>query len=268
MNLSLVGRIGAVILAGSTFLVACDNAGAADMQAPVKAPPVPAPLSAWSFEFSPYLWAAGIKGDVALGPMAPLVGVDVGFDTILKHLHMTFMGVFEARYEQWGLIADISYLSERVPATGPLGFVNAKLEDKTFFGTFAAAYRIVDQRTFWIDAVAGGRAWWRSDTLNITAPGPVGLSISRDKSWFDPIIGVRARTYATPQLFFQAYADVGGFGVGAKSDWQLAGLIGYDYNKTVTFFGGYRYLAVNYDRGGYVFDVALSGPVLGATFRF
>jgi hypothetical protein len=41
-----------------------------------------------------------------------------------------------------------------------------------------------------------------------------------------------------------------------------------DYSKTVTFFGGYRYLAVNYDRSGYVFDVALSGPVLGATFRF
>ena len=42
---------------------------------------------------------------------------------------------------------------------------------------------------------------------------------------------------------------------GAKSDWKIAGFVGYEYSRTVTFFGGYRYLAVNYDRDGYEFDV-------------
>jgi hypothetical protein len=244
------------------------QARAADIPPTVKAPVLAAPHSAWTFEFSPYLWAAGINGDVALGPAVPPVGIDVGFDTILKHLRMTFMAVFEARYEKWGLIADLSYLYVKADARGPAGFVEAELKDKTFFATIAGAYRFVDQQTFWIDAIAGGRAWWLSDTLKITGPGPIAISITRDQSWFDPIVGLRARAYVTPQFYLQAYGDVGGFGVGAKSDWQVAGLVGYEYSRSVTFFGGYRHLAVNYDNDGYVFDVALSGPVFGATFKF
>ena len=241
---------------------------AADIPPPVKAPLVAAPQSPWTFEFSPYLWAAGINGDVALGPAVPPVGVDVGFDSILKHLRMAFMGVLEVRYDKWGLIADLSYLSVKVDARGPAGFVDAELKNKTFFATIAGAYRFVDQQTFWIDAIAGGRAWWLNNTLKMTGPGPIALSITRDQSWFDPIVGLRARAYVTPQFYLQAYADAGGFGVGAKSDWQIAGLVGYEYSRNVTFFGGYRHLAVDYDRDGYVFDVALSGPVFGATFRF
>jgi hypothetical protein len=258
----------AVAVSLGLSIAAASPTRAADIPAPAKAPVLPAPHSAWTFEFSPYLWAAGISGDVALGPAVPPVGIDVGFDTIFNHLRMAFMGVFEVRYEKWGLIADLAYLYVKADARGPAGFVNAELRDKTFFTTSAGAYRFVDQPTFWIDAIAGGRAWWLSDKITITAPGPVTLSITRDQSWFDPIVGLRARAYVTPQFYVQAYGDVGGFSVGAKSDWQIAGLVGYEYSRAVTFFGGYRYLAVDYDRNGYVFDVALSGPVFGATFKF
>ena len=86
------------------------------------------------------------------------MGDDVGFDTIVKTLHMALMGGFEARHDDWRFFADISYLSASVVATAPFGSFNTKLEDKTFFGTFAATYRFIDQQTFWVNTF-GGRAW-------------------------------------------------------------------------------------------------------------
>lgn len=259
----------AKILLFLTLATTSIQVSAADIpvQMPVKAASVEAPPSEWSFHFTPYLWAAALKGDVALGPLAPPVQIDAGFIDILKHLRMTFMGTFEVRNDKIGFISDLSYLATKVSGAGPLGFVNAELNDKTFFGTFAGAYRVFDQGTAWVDVIGGARTWWRDDVLDITGPGGA-ISANRSKTWVDPIVGLRAKSYLNPKFYVQIYGDVGGFGVGAKSDWQAVGLLGYQYNATTSFFGGYRYLAVNYNRDGYVFDVNLSGPVIGATFKF
>lgn len=259
----------------STFVGACTLAltniavNAADLPQPlpVKASPVQTPTNEWSYSFSPYLWAAALKGDVQLGALAPPVQIDASFGDILNNLRMTFMGTFEARNDKIGFISDLMYLGVKVSGTGPLGFVNAQLSDKTFIGTFAGAYRIIDQGSAWIDVVGGARVWWRDDVLDITGGGGA-ISASKEKSWVDPIIGLRAQAYLSPNFYVQIYGDVGGFGLGAKSDWQVVGLLGYQYDATKSFFGGYRYLAVDYNRGGYTFDVNLSGPVFGATFKF
>jgi hypothetical protein len=237
---------------------------------PAKASDVVAPPPVWTFKATPYLWAAGLKGTVDLGPKPPpAVNVDVGFDDIVQHMRMAFMGTFEVRYQdRFGFIADISYLSVGVSATGPKGYANGDLVDKTFFGAFVGAYRVIDQGGLWVDAVAGARVWSRYSSVTLTGPRGRSLSASASESWIDPIVGVRARSYLTQQMYLQFEGDVGGFDVGAKSDWQIAGLVGYDYNKSITLFGGYRYLAVDYAHDGYRADLDMSGPVFGATFRF
>ena len=60
----------------------------------------------------------------------------------------------------------------------------------------------------------------------------------------------------------------GGFGVGADIDWQVQGTLQYQYNDWVTLEAGYRYLAVDYNDGGFVWDVSMQGPIIGAKFRF
>jgi hypothetical protein len=254
------------IFAASAF---ANSAHSADVLSPmpVKTVAAPVPATAWTFHSSLYLWAPGLKGDVALGPLAPPVSIDADFGDILDAMKMAAMGSFEARYGRYGFLSDISYLAVEVSATGPLGFVDAKLDDKTFFGTFVGTYRAFEQPTWWLDVVGGARVWWRSDELTITGPVRT-ITASRDKSWVDPVIGLRARAYFSPQVFVQVYGDYGGFGVGAKSDWQVVGLLGYQYNATTSFFGGYRYLSVDYNNNGYVFDVSLSGPIFGASFKF
>jgi hypothetical protein len=234
---------------------------------PVKTALNEAPPSEWSFHFTPYLWAAALKGDVALGPLAPPVHIDAGFIDILNHLRMTFMGTFEVRIDKIGFISDLSYLAVKVSGTGPLGFVNGELNDKTFFGTFAGAYRLIDQGTAWVDAIGGARTWWREDVLDITGPGGA-ISASRSRAWVDPIVGLRVQSYLNSKFYVQVYGDIGGFGVAAKSDWQAVGLLGYQYDASKSFFAGYRYLAVDYRADGYIFDVKLSGPVFGASFKF
>lgn len=218
--------------------------------------------------FTPYLWAAGMKGTVALGPVAPAVSVDQSFSDILGSMKMGFMGAFEIRNGKWGFVNDLNYLYIAVSATGPAGFVNGELHDKTFFGTFLGTYRLFDQSNGWLDLTGGARIWWRNTQLTITAPGPVALDVTREKSWVDPVIGLRARAYLSPQYFTQISGDYGGFGVGAHSDWQIEGIIGYEINSTKSFFIGYRHLEVDYKKNGYQWDVKLSGPVMGGTFKF
>lgn len=230
-------------------------------------PRATAPSSGWSFQLTPYLWASALKGDVALGPLAPPTSINASFMDIVDHLDMAFAGQFEWRNGKYGILADLSYLAASVSASGPAGFVNGNLKDKTFFGTIVGSYRAVEQGNASVELLAGGRVWWRHDELTITGLGGAQTA-SREKSWVDPIIGLRARAQISPTVFMQFYGDVGGFGVASDMTYQLEGIVGYLYSPTKTFFAGYRYLSVDYERGGYIFDVRMSGPIVGATFKF
>jgi len=46
------------------------------------------------------------------------------------------------------------------------------------------------------------------------------------------------------------------------------GTLQYQVADWATLAAGYRYLAVNFQDGGFRFNTALHGPILGATFRF
>jgi hypothetical protein len=57
-------------------------------------------------------------------------------------------------------------------------------------------------------------------------------------------------------------------GGGANSDYQVAGLLGYNITKKLVLQAGWRYLDVNY-RGSqsFVYDMATSGALLGLTIN-
>ena len=49
---------------------------------------------------------------------------------------------------------------------------------------------------------------------------------------------------------------------------NVAGGIGYEFNKTVSAVLGYRALGVDYSSDGFVFDVVQQGPILGVVMHF
>jgi len=143
-------------------------------------------------------------------------------------------------------------------------------------GTAALLYRVFEQPTEYVDLGVGFRAW--GFTTNVTLnPGILpGQSFNRSASWVDPLISGRYHI-DLPSGFFPsgfgltASGDVGGFGVGAHSDWRLEGTIDYTVKPWIDFHLGYRSVNFNYQASGGFdlgFNVHMKGPMLNATFKF
>jgi hypothetical protein len=97
----------------------------------------------------------------------------------------------------------------------------------TSAGTAMALYRALEQPTQYADLGVGFRAWAFPANLTLNPRSLPGASVTRQASWGDPLIGGRYHYDFSNGFGLTAYGDVGGFGVGAHSDWQLLGTIDY-----------------------------------------
>lgn len=93
-------------------------------------------------------------------------------------------------------------------------------------------------------------------------------SASADKSWVDPIIGVRGQWNINDKWFLAGQSDIGGFGVGSDITWTLQGTLGYNFTNNVSAELGYRYLKTDYEDGAFTYDIAEAGIYTGLNIRF
>lgn len=234
--------------------------------------------SGWQFEIIPYIWAAGMKGDVQSGSL-PKISTDVSFSDILDVLDFGLMGAFEARKGRWGVLFDAIYMKLSMDGTasrtgsGPIGATltaNANLEMKQTMLAAAAAYRTVEGRSP-VDVIGGLRYIKLEASADINASffaltGTV--SRSADKGWVDPYIGARIQHPIADRWTLLGYGDIGGFGVGSDFTWQAIVGVNYDFSKSVSGKLGYRYLSVDYDKDGFLYDMDSYGVYLGVGIRF
>ena len=236
-------------------------------QAQVQKPPPPSP---WSFSVSPYLWFAGLDGKVAVNSNLPTVNVGVKFTDIFKSIDWfppPVMVAGEVRYNDFAAFTDFIFLGiedEKAAERGPIA-VNADVKLDQIIWTFGGSYRFIDNEYGSVALLAGGRLWNADARGTLTGPLAVREK-SGSKTWVDPIIGLNARFALGGGFGLQGEADVGGGA--AKVDWQLLGTLQYQAEDWLTLDAGYRYLAVNFSDGGFHYNVALHGPIIGATFRF
>jgi hypothetical protein len=225
--------------------------------------------SPWSFGVTSYLWLAGLSGDV--GAQGRVADIDVSFGEIfdsLDWLPPPVMIAGEIRYGRFAVLSDFIYLGMEGDGSspGPLP-LSAELDLNTVIWTFAGSYRVIQNDPVTLDLLAGGRLWNLDAELTLAAPG-AALQRSGSETWVDPIIGVAGRVKLGSNFALRAEGDVGGFGVNADIDWQVIATLQYLLNDSIALEAGYRYLAVDYDDGGFLFDVALHGPIIGGSFRF
>lgn len=109
------------------------------------------------------------------------------------------------------------------------------------------------------------RAFWIRTT--VAAPA-LGVSRSPGIDIVDPVVAVRANVRLGEGWSLLGYGDFGGFGAGSESTGQLLGTINARAARRLWLSAGYRWLTVDYRRGGARGDVALGGPLLGATLTF
>lgn len=86
------------------------------------------------------------------------------------------------------------------------------------------------------------------------------------RNWVDGIAGLRAKIAVSGNWWASAYGDFGGGG--SDRTYQLNGTVGWDINTRYALVFGYRYLNVDYDSDGVLFDNELKGPLFGFTFKW
>lgn len=230
----------------------------------------------WQFEFTPYLWAAGLSGTTRIDgrPEAGL-GVDQSFSDILSHLNAAAMGLFEVRHGQWGLLADALYVKvgQTGGVSGAMGFLSltasAQVTQEVY--SLGGAYRL-DDTVDPIDLIVGFRygAVKGDVSISISSP-PVPVPNQRfvnTKDWVDPVIGIRIQHPLTQRWSLTGYADVGGFGVGSRRSWQAVAGANYKFNERLVGKLGYRYLSFDYEDRNFYWKVADSGPCAGLGIRW
>lgn len=256
-------------LFGPVMVVAALMAEGIGDAAHAQQPPSYPVTDRWSFTFAPYIWAAGMKGQVSTIPAAPPASIDVDFEDILEHIDIAFMGIGEVRKGRFALLADLTYLkvSDDASTPGPL-FSGADAEVKTFIGTFERSYRAVAGTQGHVDVLVGARVWSMTTELSLKAGLLQGRERDNSETWVDPVVGAQVRLTLGSGFYLTAIGNVGGFGVASDMTWDILGGLGYQANDWFAPVIGYRHVEVDYEQDEFLFDVEMSGPLIGGVFRF
>jgi len=224
----------------------------------------------WNFKLSPYIWFAGLKGD--MGSIPPnSVPVDVSASDAVKDTKTSFMIVVEAKRERHGIFADLLYTDVR-SEDELIPDINLTLysKTKTAILTLVYQYAILEKETITADLFAGVRGWSVDSLLQFGGGlGQLaGKKIENDEMWIDPILGAKAQVPFVGKFYVAGGAGIGGFGIGSDFFYEASINIGYQWNDAIGTVIGYRIFGVDYESSGYIYDVVQHGSQLGLTWSF
>ncbi len=219
----------------------------------------------WSFEGDIYGWVAGIEAESPGGGK-----VKVSTSDILNNLDMAFMGSIIARKGKLSIFSDLIYLNmgakekTTVNAVGQSTKVRTKFTIKNWINTTGVGYSLIDNGSTQLSGHAGFRYLKFKEKISLDI-GQFGRSKSGDTDFFDGIVGFRGTTELNDRLYLSYYADIGT----GQSDmtYQLFAGLNYRFNKWDAVVG-YRYMNWDLGNDGFVEDLTVSGPLIGARFRF
>lgn len=234
---------------------------------PVAPAEQPASSKKWQFATIGYVWFAGAWGKTdVIGPAAP-VDLSLPFGKVLKAFKFAFMGAAEAQHDRIVILGDLTFIHldthKGIGIRDP-DFLQAELDSRTAEITLLGGYRVADKGPVMVDLLAGGRMNFFKTTLQLEGPNRE-LDGSVKQTWFDPLIGFRARAPLGGKWGASVYGDLGGFGVGSHITWQGVAGVDYQINHKMSVGAGWRYFKVDRRDGDFLYNVHQSGPLI--TFR-
>ncbi|MDM7457859.1 MAG: hypothetical protein P3W94_000555 [Paracoccus sp. (in: a-proteobacteria)] len=227
-------------------------------------PPMTAQAQEWNGQVTLYGWGAGVSGDFRPVTGAPTLSFDKSLSEVLKDLDGAFFVSGLARRGDLVLFGDLTYSNSSREGLVPPG-IPASGKVKLRSVTLAAGKRFDIDSGSTLDVLGGFRAWNIEGRVSVPL---AAVSVSPGADFVDPILGLRSNTPLNDRLSLISYFDIGGFGVGSDLTWQAAVTANYQVADNLYLSVGWRHLHVDYSDSGTVFDGALSGPLLGATWRF
>lgn len=258
-----------LILVALIAMCASTGVRAADLaEVPPDVPLAPAEKN-WDVTIQPYLWAAALTGTSKPFARLPPVDVDMRFKDILEDLKFAGMIAGSAHYGRFGVAGDLQYVALKSNASVPgTAFSGAQLKTDSFIGTLLGDYQVLKNERGVLYASAGARLYWASTKVTLTPGVLPGVSGTGEDVWADPMLAVRGTFNITPKIFVNGWGMIGGFGVGSDIAADLFGGGGYRFTDNVAVNIGYRYLRVDRDTGGFVYDVEQHGAMAGLVISF
>jgi len=214
----------------------------------------------WEFSLTPYLWAAGITGNVAAGGSeAPPIDPDYNFFALDNLQAALFIG-FGARKGQWSFNTDFIHIGFSDDySLGPLG-AEVTLDADAL--ELSAGYRLNNLAD--TQLVVGVRGI-SIDAGIVLTPGPDGAD---GKTWWDPIVGLQHHRSFGEHWGMLLRGDIGGFNVASKITVNGLAAATYRFNNRFTMLMGYRYLGLDFKDGDFVTDLEVYGYAIGLNFRW
>lgn len=221
----------------------------------------------WHLHLSPYLWAAGLKGDLG----AHRIGthsVESTFRDTIKKVHFSAMIMGEARKGSVSLLGDLLYINGGIKhgLPAPIPAKEIKVSGNVLTTFLGGGYTLYEGEKTRLDLLGGARLWHADLKVGLYGgPMPeVGATVGR--TWVDLLAGFRGRYFFNDQISLTTWALAGGGG--ASKDWDLAFLANYNMSRNLTITAGYRAMGVNYQRKNVVYNIRQKGPMVGLTYHF
>jgi hypothetical protein len=241
----------------------------------------------WQYSATLYAWFPSLSGTSKYPVDGGGSSVNVNNDTLLDKVDGFFMGSLRAHNGRWGGFTDLMYLDLSGNKKGTQSFTigniglpattsaDLGLDLKGTIWTIAGEYRVKSSPDLTVDLVGGARMLDLKQNLKWSISGSLGTIAaagrSGNKEWsetnWDGIIGVKGRYAfgADRKWSMPFYLDVGT----GQSDQTTQAAIGLAY----AFGWGdihatYRYLDYQFKSDRVMQDVNLSGPMVGATWRW
>ncbi len=223
--------------------------------------------SSWQCTGAVYAPLMGLDGTIGIGPVVR--DVELPFHDILSNLDAGLTGAFEARRDGWSITGDLIWLK----LSGSAALVRDSevlLKEDEVLGSLSVGYEIYRSEKATLDLLGGGAFTWIDAELELITPSLATpqRSTSGSQSWIDPFMGIRFREMVSERGVIFATATYGGFGVGSDEYWQLLAGYGYRLSESTSVAIAYRMMATDYQNGGFLYDVKMSGPNLGLIYRF
>jgi hypothetical protein len=258
----------------------CPLAGAARAEADDAAAPK------WEFSFAPYLWATAFDG--TLESEGQTVDVEISFSDVVDALDAGLLGNFEARRGRFSFISNVIYLRTTDEADGvtgpalpaaPPGSFEARLAMDSLIVELRPTWEVLslplfgadDERRIALDLGPGARVWWIDTHVHATLDpgtpaGPFSQRFDESADWVDFLAAARMRAQLSPRVGLVIAGDYGGFDLGSSSHrtWSLYGFASYRLGEHWDLAAGWRTLEIERD----AVDLEISGPLLGAIYRF
>lgn len=220
----------------------------------------------WSL--SVYMWGAGMKGTVGLGPLD--VPVDASFSDILDNLEMAVFGHLEYNADNnFGVFADTMYIGLGSNVTTERGNGSASVDMDMLVVEGAVSYNL-GSREAPFNLFAGLRYWdVEMSTVIRTVVPETEIRPSGGADWTDFMVGARWAPRLGEKWWALLRADIA---FGDSDTYNLSGALVWRFARSASMPFGYRYMDLDYDKGTDLqrraLDIDMSGPFLAIEFSF